>query len=68
MYYFTEYLCTGTNGQTGSRTNASCGRGTSEGTCGQGTIVGTRGCGTSATEDCQSRNSSPSKRYTCTIY
>ena len=58
MYYFTEYLCIGTNGQTGSRTNASRGHGTS---------VGTREHGTSATDKCQFRNSSPSKKYTCTI-
>ena len=37
-------------------------------TPGQGTIVETHGCGTSASDDCQSRNSSPSKTYTCTIY
>ena len=41
-----------------TRTNASRGRGTS---------VGTHGRGTSATDECQSCNSSPSKTYTCTI-
>ena len=58
MYCFTEYKCIGSNIRTGSTTNASHGRGTS---------VGIHGCGTSATDDCQSHNSSPSKTYTCTI-
>ena len=56
---FIEYYCVGTNGRTGSRTNASHGRGTSE---------VTRRRGTSATDKCQSCNSSPSKTYTCTIF
>ena len=37
------------------------------GTTKYGTRVGTCGCGTSVTDECQSRNSSPSKTYTCTI-
>ena len=57
----------GTNGRTRSRTNASCGRATTVGTHGRGTCVATRGRGTSPTDECQSRNSSPIKTYTCTI-
>ena len=56
--YTCTFLLNITNGRTGSRTNASHGRGTS---------VGTHGCETSATDKSQSRNSSPSKTYTCTI-
>ena len=41
--------------------------GTSVGTRGYGTNVGTCGRGTSPTDKSQSRNSSPSKTYTCTI-
>ena len=59
MYYFTEYKCIGTNGQTGSRTNASRGCGTGK---------GTHGRETSATDECQPHNSSPSKTYTYNIY
>ena len=47
-----------TNGQIGFRTNASYGR---------GTCVGTHDYGTSATDECQSCNSSTSKTYACTV-
>ena len=49
------------NDQTGSRTNASCGRGTSVGNHECGTS------GTSTTDKSQSHTSSPSKTYTYTI-
>ena len=64
MYYFTEYHCIGTNSQTESRTNASRGRGTYRNSL---ISEGTRGRGASATDKCQSCNSSPSKTYICTI-